>query len=203
VRQRLALITAALSGSVVLLLLFFQPVAGAYLALVLNWAIIVASVALLVAIASLLVTHIRFIAVGRRGFIYSFVLITAFLATFLPGLFKGVEDPGYLGWISAIQKPLELSLLGLIALVMMSAAVKLFRVRGWSVLTVSFAISALLFLFLNLGLSDWSGNQIFSTLIDAFLRLPVIGARGLLIGVALGALLVGFRVLIGQESDNE
>lgn len=202
-RQRLALITAALSGSVVLLLLFFQPVAGAYLALVLNWAIIVASVALLVAIASLLVTHIRFIAVGRRGFIYSFVLITAFTATFLIGIFRGVENPGYLNWIAAFQKPLEISLLGLIALLMMSAAVKLFRVRGWSVLTVSFAISALLFLFLNLGLSDWGGNQIFSTLIAAFLRLPVIGARGLLIGVALGALLVGFRVLIGQESDNE
>ncbi len=186
-----------------LLLLFFQPVTGAYLGLVLNWAIIVSSVALLVAIASLIVTHIRFVAVGRRGFIYSLVLISAFLATFLTGIFKGVEDPGYLRWIAAIQKPLEIALLGLIALVMMSAAVRLFRVQGWSILTVSFGFSALLFLVLNLGLSDWSGNQVLSPVISTLQRLPVIGARGLLIGVSLGALLMGFRVLFGQEPDRD
>jgi len=39
--------------------------------------------------------------------------------------------------------------------------------------------------------------------VSALQRLPLIGARGLLIGLGLGALLMGLRVLFGQEALRE
>ena len=77
-KQRTPVIIAALSGLVMLAALFFQPFTAPYLGLALNWGIILSSVALLVAIASLVVTHFRFIMRGRKGFLYSIVLLVAF-----------------------------------------------------------------------------------------------------------------------------
>jgi len=45
-----------------------HPQGGGILSTVLNWVIIVAGVALLVAIASLVLTHLRFIAKGKKAF---------------------------------------------------------------------------------------------------------------------------------------
>ncbi|MDY0125276.1 MAG: hypothetical protein RBS09_03650 [Anaerolineaceae bacterium] len=84
-KQRLPVIIAAISGLIMLAAFFFQPFTAPYLGLVLNWAIIVSSVALLVAIANLFVTHIRFILKGRRGFLYSIILVLTFLATLILG----------------------------------------------------------------------------------------------------------------------
>ena len=202
-KQRMPAIIAAVSGLVMLAAFFFQPVTAPYLGLVLNWAIILSSVALLVAIASLVVTHIRFIVKGRKGFLYSIVLVIAFLGTLILGWYLGVDDAAYLEGIRTVLVPLENALMALVALVLMSAAVKIFRVRGWSILTVSFGLSALVFLFLNLGFLRFETNSSLNQLVTTLQRLPVVGARGLLIGVAFGALLMALRVLFGQEALHE
>jgi len=203
VKQRLPVIIAAISGLVILAAFFFQPFTAPYLGLVLNWAIIVSSVALLVAIAGLFVTHIRFILKGRRGFLYSIILVLTFLATLILGWYLGLDDPAYLIGIQTVLVPLENALMALIALILMSAAVKIFRVRGWSVLTISFGVSALVFLFLNLGFFQFDSIPGLGAIVSALQRLPLIGARGLLIGLGLGALLMGLRVLFGQEALRE
>ena len=202
-KQRLPVIIAAISGLIMLAAFFFQPFTAPYLGLVLNWAIIVSSVALLVAIASLFVTHIRFILKGRRGFLYSIVLVLTFLATLILGWHLGLDHPAYLKGIQTVLVPLENALMALIALILMSAAVKIFRVRGWSVLTISFGVSALVFLFLNLGFFQFDSVPGLGAIVSALQRLPLIGARGLLIGLGLGALLMGLRVLFGQEALRE
>jgi len=202
-KQRLPVIIAAISGLVMLAAFFFQPFTAPFLGLALNWAIIVSSVALLVAIASLFVTHIRFILKGRRGFLYSIVLVLTFLATLILGWYLGLDDPPYLKGIQTVLVPLENALMALIALILMSAAVKIFRVRGWSVLTISFGVSALVFLFLNLGFFQFDSVPGLGAVVSVLQRLPLIGARGLLIGLGLGALLMGLRVLFGQEALRE
>jgi hypothetical protein len=202
-KQRTPVIAAAISGLVMLAAFFFQPITAPYLGLALNWAIILSSVALLVAIASLVVTHIRFIAKGRKGFLYSIVLVVAFLGTLVLGWYLGLDDPAFLKAIRTVLIPLENALMALVALVLMSAAVKIFRVRGWSILTVSFGLSALVFLFLNLGFLRFESNPGLSQFVSTLQGLPVVGARGLLIGVALGALLMALRVLFGQEALRE
>jgi hypothetical protein len=203
VKDRQVVVIASVSGILFLAALFFQPITSSYLNVVLNWAIVLTAITLLVAISNLVITHLRYITVGRRGFLFSLVFITAFAATFVFGIHRGADDIQYLRWIKAIQVPLESALLGLLALVMMSAAIKIFRVRGWSILTVSFGLSALLFLFLNLGFLPIAQNSTLFVVVSALQRLPVVGARGLLIGAALGAVIAALRVLFGQVVENE
>jgi hypothetical protein len=114
-------------------------------------------------------------------------------------LWLGVDNPAYLKWVGAIQRPLEVSLLGLVALIMTSAAVQVFRNRGWSPLTVSFGLSAIFFLLIALGLLQTLEVPQIATVIGYIRQLPLVGARGLLIGVAIGAVMMAIRVLLGSE----
>ncbi len=192
------LVAAAAALFILATLILGEPLAG-WLEIVLNWAVIVASVALLVAIATLILTHLRNIVRGKRGFIFSIILISTFLVSFIGALVFGVDNSAYLRWVAAIQLPLETSLLGLAALVMTAAALQIFRSRGWSLLTLTFGISALVFLVISLGLLQALNIPVLTTVINYLQRLPMIGARGLLIGIGIGALLMGLRVVLGLE----
>ncbi len=192
------LVAAAAALFILAALILGEPLAG-WLEIVLNWAVIVASAALLVAIATLILTHLRNIVRGKRGFIFSIILISTFLVSFIGALVFGVDNSAYLRWVAAIQLPLETSLLGLAALVMTAAALQIFRSRGWSLLTLTFGISALVFLVISLGLLQALNIPVLTTVINYLQRLPMIGARGLLIGIGIGALLMGLRVVLGLE----
>jgi hypothetical protein len=82
---------------------------------------------------------------------------------------------------------------------MTGAALQIFRSRGWSLLTISFGISALVFLVISLGLLQALNIPLLTTIIAYLQRLPLIGARGLLIGIGIGALMTGLRVMLGLE----
>ena len=192
------LVAAAAALFILAALILGEPLAG-WLEIVLNWAVIVASAALLVAIATLILTHLRNIVRGKRGFIFSIILISTILVSFIGALVFGVDNSAYLRWVAAIQLPLETSLLGLAALVMTAAALQIFRNRGWSLLTLTFGISALVFLVISLGLLQALNIPVLTTVINYLQRLPMIGARGLLIGIGIGALLMGLRVVLGLE----
>lgn len=193
------LIVATITALFVMAGIFFRESLGGWLSVVLNWAIVLSSVALLVMLARLLFTHIAYIARGRQGFIYSLVAVSAFLITLIAGFLFGVDNPTFLKWIAGIMRPLESALLGLVAIVLASLSLKFFYQRGWNALTISFAVSALVFLFLGLGVLQAIDYPPLQRVIQAVEGLPMIGARGLLIGVTLGAILMGMRVLIGAE----
>lgn len=199
IKRPLPLIVGVLSGLVVLAAMFLNRQGGVVVAAVLSWVIVVAGVALLVAIAGLVVTHVRFIAKGKKGFLLSLVLVISFLTTLALGLLLGVDHPFFLGYVGAIVRPIETALLGLVALIMMSAAMKIFRERGWSLLTVSFGISAVIFLILGLGFLQSLNIPVLNEVIRFVEVLPMIGARGLLIGIGIGLLMMAFRVLFGME----
>ncbi len=198
-KRALPLIVGLLSGLVVLAGMFFVPQGWGVIGVVLNWVIIVAGVALLVAIASLVLTHLRFIARGKKGFLLSIVLLISFLITLILGILLGLDHPFFLGFVGAIIRPIETALLGLVALIMMSAAMKIFRDRGWSALTVSFGVSAIVFLLLGLGFLQNLNIPALNEVLRVMEGLPMIGARGLLIGIGIGLLMMAFRVLFGME----
>jgi len=193
------LIVATITALFVMAGIFFRESLGGWLSVVLNWAIVLSSVALLVVLARLLFTHIAYIARGRQGFIYGLVAVSAFLITLIAGFLFGVDNPTFLKWIAGIMRPLESALLGLVAIVLASLSLKFFYQRGWNALTISFAVSALVFLFLGLGVLQAIDYPPLQRVIQAIEGLPMIGARSLLIGVTLGAILMGMRVLIGAE----
>lgn len=198
-KRILPLIVGGLSALTVLAAVFLPGQGSSVLTVLLNWVIVLAAITFLVAVASLALTHLRFIITGKKGFLLSLTLLISFAVTLVFGFLRGVEDPVFLKWIGAVVRPIESALLGLVALVMMSAALKIFRERGWSALTVSFGVSAVVFLVLGLGFLQNLNLPVLNWVIRLVEGLPMIGARGLLIGIAIGLLMMAFRVIFGME----
>jgi len=202
-KRIIPLFVATLTSFFVLAGLIWPVSLGGYLNIVLDWAIIVGAMALLVAIAHLFLAQWRKIARGNRSSFYSLVFVIVFLLSLGGGLVMGVDDPEYRLWISSIQKPLEVSLLGLAAVVMAGAGVQFYRTRGWSPLTVAFGVSALVFLVIDLGFLQVLNSPPVNAIIKTLQMLPLIGARGLLIGMSFGALIVALKALTGEGVGND
>lgn len=183
----------------VLVALFFQGQIGAYLPYLLNLAILLMAVSVLLGLAFMLIRQINKIRQNPKKSAPNMVLLLAFLVTLIAGLVYGVENPIYNRWVGAIQRPLQASLLGLSAFVMVSAAVKLFQRKGLNALTVSFGLSAVFFLLLGMNISRLVINPQLDAVLMTLSQLPMIGARGLLIGISLGGLLIALRIVIGIE----
>jgi hypothetical protein len=164
-------------------------------------AVIVAAFALLLGVINVLRVHARKIRKDKAGGVYSIVLIAAMLVVLafglltLPGQASGPSQP-IVQWIFAnILAPIQASLSALLVFAVMTAAYRLLRVRNLeSAIMLTVAILVLLGQ-VTMGLvpvlpelKDWVVNV-----------LAMAGARGILLGVALGALLTGIRLLLGAE----
>jgi hypothetical protein len=102
-------------------------------------------------------------------------------------------------WIyQHVQRPLQATLFSLMAFFVFTAAWRVFRVRG--VVSVVMLLAALVVLLGSVKLS-LGGN--WSQLVDAkswVMNVPVMaGARGMLLGIALGTIVTGLRLLLGVD----
>jgi hypothetical protein len=161
----------------------------------LNWAIILAAFAVLAGMFNLLQVHFNKVRRGQKGRAYSAVLIICLLTTFLFGLVLGPDQPGMIQAFRAIQLPVEASLMGLLAVTLIYASIRLVRRRP-SLFSVVFLIFALLALLAAAPL-PFLGSL--PGLGEALRPWVTGGARGILLGVALGALTTGLRVLFGAD----
>jgi hypothetical protein len=174
-----------------------------------EWTVIILAVALLLGAANVLRVHARRIH-QKKGTLYSLVLILAFLAVFIPGIMPAGSAPEalspYLGPTGAvvdfsfryIQRPLQATFYSLLAFLAATAAWRLFRKRGVTslVMFLSFIFVLLGSLWLNVG--DWW--QLVVETKEWIMNVPVLaGARGILLGIALGALVAGARLLLGVD----
>ncbi|MBE3039042.1 MAG: hypothetical protein IMZ62_09555 [Chloroflexi bacterium] len=163
----------------------------------LNWAIILAGFAIFIGILSLFQVHFKKIQKKQKGSVYSLLLIISLAATFLFGLVK----PGQVEIVfTTVQLPVEASLMALLTVTLTYASIRLLRHR-LNLLSVIFLVTVLLILlgtaplpFLGdiPGLSDWVRPFIAQVMAAA-------GARGILLGVALGTLTTGLRILFGAD----
>jgi hypothetical protein len=177
------------------------PVFDLFLAVLLQWAIILAGVATLVGILNLLHVHFKKVQDRKKDAVYSLVTLLAFLATIIAGIFLGSGDPRFEAVVTYIQVPVETSLMALLAITLAYACLHLLSKRSINILSISFIISAFIFLFLNLGFvtSFMMKFPILGNLISGISQLPVGGTRGILIGIALGTLTTGLRILLGGD----
>ena len=163
----------------------------------LNWAIILAGFAIIIGILNLFQVHLQKIQNKQRGSAYSLLLIISLVFMFLFGLIR----PGQMGVVfNTIQLPVEASLMALLAVTLTYASIRLLRHR-LNLLSVIFLVTSLLMLLgtapLPLlgdipGLSDWVRPFIAQVI-------AVAGARGILLGVALGTLTTGLRIIFGAD----
>lgn len=187
----------AISVGLVLLIGYFLPVGllGQIPQIVLGWGVSLAGVAGLVAILNLLGVHWRKARAPRERDGYSPLFILAFLVTFIAGLVLGPAHAVYQQVVTSIQMPIEASLMGVVAISLTYASIRLFQ-RRRGVMPFLFVLSAITFLILLSGLLSFGGSLPIVSFIN---RLPLAGARGILLGVALGSLTSGLRILMAAD----
>jgi hypothetical protein len=166
----------------------------------LNWAVVLSGVAGLVAILYL-IFGIHWARVKKEGLKHwqSLVVIGAFLITLIVGLFLGPTNPAFQRVVTSIQTPIESSLMALLAVTLTFASLKLLqRQRNW--MGIIFFFTVIIFLILNSGLFSFTDNiPVLRNMLSGLQMIPTAGARGILLGVALGSLATGIRILIGAD----
>jgi len=205
-RVRLSALWAAVAlaaGLFVLLGYFVQLKAIQDLRLTfLHWAVLLAGAALIVGLVNLVSVHWRKVGLLEEGWIYSAVLILALVITLGLGLFFGPDNDVALFIFSNFQLPVETSLMALLAVSLVVAGFRLVS-RRRDPYTLIFLATAL---FVMVGTAPWPlpGLGTFEVVVrDLRAWISQVwaagGARGILLGVALGATATGLRVLLGTE----
>jgi hypothetical protein len=189
------LATAVAIGVGLLVLLDFFIDTGISLFLI-QWAGVVVAFALLIGVVNLLRVHLTKIQARQSGWTYSIVLIAAFAIALIWGR-NGPESGGGRALFQYVLSPLESTLFALMAFFIASAAYRAFRIRSFETgLLVVFAMIVLLGQ-VPAGFQLWED---FPLVKEWVLRVPVLaGARGILLGVALGIIATGLRVLLGAD----
>jgi len=192
---------AIAAGVIVLLGYFFPEQVGPIRLLLLDWAVMIAGMAVLVGIFNLAAVQMEKFRSRQKGGLYGVLLVVALLITFLVfGVWLGPDAPALRFAVNAIIVPVEASLMAILAVTLIYASIRLLR-RRVDVMSVVFLIVTVIFLSLVMPtpfgplLGD-QGNQAVMGFLGMF---SGGGARGLLIGIALGTLLTGLRVLFGID----
>jgi hypothetical protein len=171
----------------------------------LQGAVVVAGVALLVGVFNLTATHAKNMRQGD-GAVYSAITVFALLITLLIGTYDLVKTylqgaPGlqYTRWIfENIQLPVETSLMALVAITLTYAATRLLG-RRLNFMSAVFVAVVLILLVGAIPLVA-SNFDLVATFRQWILSVPAVGgARGILIGVALGIVATGIRILMGTD----
>jgi hypothetical protein len=168
--------------------------------------LVIAAIAVLVGVANLLVVHLGRIFRGARGAMYSLALVLALVGVIVARAIELAQTDEYpvagTGKITGplfevLQLSVETALAGMLAFFLVFGALRMMRrhVSASSVLFIVILVVVML---------GWQPLPIFGDLFgrvrDWLVTVPATGGtRGILIGVALGALTVGIRVLIGRD----
>lgn len=209
-KRLIATLIAGIAG-IIVLIDFALPTAqsGGIASLLVTWAALLGALALLVGLLSVVASHVMRVVRRLPDWGYSMLMLLALLAV----LFAGIGYPlrsasGYTlpqslieqpirVLFNAVYQPLAASFLALLAFFSLSAALRAVQRRTADALViVGVALVALVFAGLpQAELLPFLGDGV--RWVNDFLVLA--GARGLLLGAAIGALVAGVRVLLGFD----
>lgn len=192
-------IIAVISGLFVLLGYFFPVVFGGIQSVLIGWAIILAAFALLLGIFNLAMVHWKKIGNEGSSSVYSVVLLISLIITIILVSISGPTGPWSLWVFNTFQVPVEVSLLAVLAVVLVYAGARLLARRPkWN--TILFLVTVLVVLLGSVPLFFIGEITPLSVVRGWLTQVPAIaGARGLLLGVALGTVATGLRILIGFD----
>lgn len=174
--------------------------------ILLRTGLVLAAVALLVGIINLLSVHIKKLGADSENSGYSLILVISLLATLVIGIVDMVQTymvgkPNFqmMGWIfTNIQLPIETSLLAVTSISLIYAAASILRKR-MDLFSIVFFFVVLLVLLGSFSIPP-ATLPFLHVIRDWILRVPALGgARGLLLGIALGTITTGIRILIGTD----
>lgn len=159
---------------------------------------VVAAFALVLGMVNVLTVHLNKIYSRNTGWGYSMVLLGALFFTLGVGFLTGGPASTQMQELfETVLFPLEATLFSLLAFFVVTAAYRAFRVKSFETgLFVIFGIIVLLGQ-VPVGAMLWDQLPVIK---DWVLDVPALsGARGILLGVALGTVATGLRVLLGLD----
>jgi len=195
----------AITFGVIVLLGYFTSAFGlaGLRIVIMQVAVLLAGVAVFIGIINLLSVHFQKIRQRKTGAVNSVILLVAFMITFLVVLVATPDSAdGFQKILGSMKEILlngilvsaEVSLLAILAVTLLFAGVRMLRWRI-DLRTVLFLVTAQLVL-ATVGPWPWIGQLPFGNLIQV---IAAGGARGILLGVALGTLTTGLRILFGTD----
>lgn len=129
----------------------------------------------------------------------SAVLLLAFVVTFVGGIILTPANPWYLQAVTSIQVPVESSLLAILSIVLLVIVFQFFQ-RHHDLMGFVFIGSVLVFLILGSGLLHSMPEARWVKDVIALLNeIPLAGTRGIVIGIALGSIVIALRQLLGLD----
>lgn len=192
-------IIAVISGTLVLLGYFFPGVFGSIQSVLIGWAIILAAFALLLGIFNLALVHWKKTKTAGSSKVYSIVLLISLFITIIVVSINGPTGSFSLWLFNTFQVPVEISLLAVLAIVLVYSAARLLtRKPKWYI--VLFLVIVVVMLLGSVPLFLLGEVTPLILLRDWLAHVPAVaGARGLLLGVALGTVATGLRILLGVD----
>jgi hypothetical protein len=169
--------------------------------LLLNWAGFLAALALLLGIINLFLVHSH--RAVTEGNVYSLVLLLSMIFVLALGFVDDIGGVTLQNVFDGVQRPLEAALAALLAFFLIFALFRMIR-RQWNGWTGLFVLTVIIVLLTN-------ALMVFRYVPDSVIEIasPVrrvidgllvsSGMRGLLIGFALGTVMLSLRVLVGLE----
>ena len=197
--------TIAVTSGLVVLLLYFSPLLIAnvdWRTVLLQWATSLGAVALLVGLINLASVHSRRLDDEGPFPVNSLVLMLAMIITFIVVLVFGPTSVGAMFILNYIQIPVETSLIAILAVTLIYASARLVR-RKIDTFSIVFISTGLVILLttspLVTDLFPIVGERL-QALRAWFTSVPASGgARGILLGIALGTIATGIRILMGAD----
>jgi uncharacterized membrane protein YhaH (DUF805 family) len=160
---------------------------------IINWAALLGSLALLLGLWNVLTVHVQRLAHPDRHSIFSAVILLSAIVTLIVSMPEGTEGAGAQWIFNYVYRPLEASFLALIAFFIATAAFR--SLRAHSIETTLMLITALIILIGQVPLGAF-----LAPVKEWVMNVPVVaGQRGILIGVTLGAIATSLRLLVGAD----
>ena len=171
-------------------------------------AVIIAAFALLLGLLNVVRVHLRHIRERTKAWPYSVLLLVTLFAVLAVGLVtltpspqadqskpSGLSHPA-IQWVFAnVMAPIQATLGALLAFLTLRAACRLLRLRN-----LESAVLLIVTLLVLAGQASFGLLPVLPQLRDWILDVPALaGMRGIMLGVALGTVLTGIRLLLGVE----
>lgn len=173
-----------------------QPVFSQVGLLLLSWTAVILAFALFLGFYNLVKVHLNRIRTQQPGRIYSIILVVALFATLAFG-WAGPTSANGEFIFEFILLPLEATLFALLAFFIATAAYRTFRVRNVESLFLVIFAAIVLLGQVPVGVYLWSELP---TIKDWIIQVPALaGVRGILLGVALGTVATGLRLLMAAD----
>lgn len=174
---------------------------------VIDWNLIISPFALILAVATLIQTHLTRIQRRVEHWQYSLFVFAGLLTMVVIGVPFGPQNPVFEWLYNNVQVPMDATMFSVLAFFIASAAYRAFRARAFEATLL--LISAIIVMVGNVPIGDYVWNTVLSwvplengasKIRQWILDVPNLAARrGIILGVSLGVISQSIRIILGIE----